>query len=519
MTAPARPRGWASIAALALLAAACTARPAAPPGYLTVALVNSPNSLDPRVGTDDVSTRLHYLIFSRLLTIDDRLRVTGGLATHWDMPDDRTYLVHLRRGVRFHDGRELTSADVVYTFESFLDPDFVSGWKGGYRLLKAVGAAGRYTVRFSLSEPFGSFPAQLVMPVVPAGSGDTLATRPVGTGPYRFVSAAVDDHVTLEAFADHVDGPPANAGLIFRVIPDDIMRALELRKGTVDLIVNDLAPDLVHQLDGDDRVAVSESPGTDYQYIGLNLRDPLLRDRRVRHALGYAIDREALVTHLRRGWAAPAAGVLPPLSWAYEPDVFTFAHDPARARRLLDEAGYPDPDGDGPAARFWLSLKVSSREDSRLQAAVIQEDLRKIGVALDLRTYEFATLYADILQGNFQLYTLQWIGSAVADPDILRRVFHSSQVPPSGFNRGHYRNQAVDRVLDRATTSTDDDERARLYREAQRLIALDAPYISLWYKTNLAVYRAGLRHVQIGPTADSIFLRHVSRDRAQASAR
>ena len=506
------------VAASALLPAACTRERPAPPGYLTVAVVNSPNSLDPRVGTDDVSTRLHYLIFSRLLTVDDQLRVTSGLATHWEMPDDRTYLVHLRRGVRFHDGRELTSRDVVYTFESFLDPSFISGWKGAYRLLRSVEPIDRYTVRFSLSAPFGSFPAQLVMPIVPAGSGATLRTHPIGSGPYRFVSAAVDDHVTLEAFPDHYLGAPGNPGLVFRVIPDDIMRALELRKGTVDLVVNDLAPDLVHQLEHDGDVTTSESPGTDYQYIGLNLRDPVLRDRRVRHAIGWAIDRDALVTHLRRGLAKPAVGVLPPLSWAYEPNVFTFTHDPARARRLLDEAGYPDPDGDGPAARFSLSMKVSSREDSRLQAAVIQANLREVGIALDLRTYEFATLYADILQGNFQMYTLQWIGSAVADPDILRRVFHSAQVPPSGFNRGHYSNPGVDRVLEAATTSIDQDERTHLYRKAQQLIAYDAPYISLWYKTNVAVFRSDLRNVHVGPTADSIFLRHVTRELASAAA-
>ena len=497
--------------ALAVLGVSCGER-TTPPGYLTVAVVNSPNHLDPRIGTDDVSVRLHYLIFSRLLTIDDDLRVVPALATHWEQPDHRTYLVHLRRGVRFHDGRELTSADVVYTFSSFLDPSFVSGWKGAYRLLRSVDAVDRYTVRFSLSEPFASFPSNLVMPVVPAGSGAGLSTYPIGTGPYRFVSAAVDDHVTLEAFPEYYDGPPANAGVVFKVVPDDIMRALEIRKGTVDLIVNDLAPDIVHQLAQDGDITTSESPGTDYQYIGLNLRDPFLKDRRVRHAIGYAVDRDAIVKYLRRGQAAPAVGILPPRSWAFEPDVFSFTHDPERARRLLDEAGYPDPDGDGPLPRFSLTLKVSSREDSRLQASVIQQSLRDVGIALDVRSYEFATLYADILQGAFQMYTLQWIGASVADPDILRRVFHSRQVPPSGFNRGHYRNPEVDALLDAATVSVEEAERKRLYAAAQRLIAVDAPYISLWYKTNVAVYRSDLRNVYLNSTADILFLRHVVRE-------
>jgi peptide/nickel transport system substrate-binding protein len=502
------------VAASVLLGAACTA-PDSRPGYITVAVPNSPNNLDPRVGTDGESVRLHQLIYSRLLTIDDGLRVAPGLATTWEAPDPRTYIVHLRRGVRFHDGRELTSADVVYTFSSFLDPSFVSGWKGGYRLLESVEPIDRYTVRFSLKEPFGSFPVNLHMSVVPAGSGDGLRSRPIGTGPYRFVRAVADDHVMLEAFPEYYEGPPRNAGVVARVVPDDTMRALELRKGSVDLIVNDIAPDIVHQLTQDGAVYASMTPGTDYQYIGLNLRDPALRDRRVRHAIGYAIDRQAIVTYLRRGLASPAVGILPPPSWAFEPDVFTFTHDPARARALLDEAGYPDPDGDGPAARLSLSLKVSAQEFNRLQSAVIQQDLREVGIALDVRSYEFATLYTDVLKGNFQLFTLQWVG--VSDPDTLRRVFHSDQVPPAGWNRGFYSNPEVDRLIDAATVSTDEAARRRLYSEAQRLIAWDSPYISLWYKTNVAVYRAGLEGVRLGPDADFDFLRHVTRAPATAA--
>src|SRR5262249_38065476 len=158
--------------------------------------------------------------------------------------------------------------------------------------------------------------------------------------------------------------------------------------------------------------------------------------------------RHAIIEYLRRGLATPAAGILPPVSWAFEPSVFQFSYDPARARALLDEVGYRDPDGDGPEPRFRLSLKMSNIEFNRLQASVIQENLRAVGIALDVRTFEFATLYADVLQGNFQLYFLQWVGGAVADPDILRRVFHSSQVPPSGFNRGFFADPRVDALLD-----------------------------------------------------------------------
>jgi peptide/nickel transport system substrate-binding protein len=229
----------------------------------------------------------------------------------------------------------------------------------------------------------------------------------------------------------------------------------------------------------------------------------------VRRAIGYAIDQQAIVTYLRRDLATAATGIVPPMSWAYEPDVFRFTHDPAKARALLDEAGFPDPDGRGPAPRLRLTLKTSTDARYRLQAAVIQQNLHEVGIALDVRSHEFATLLADVIRGNVQLYTLQYVG--VTDPDMLRRAFHSSQVPPEGFNRGHYANPAVDRVIDEATGTLDAGRRRQLYQEAQRLIAEDAPYISLWYRTNVAVAAPDLSGIALSPTADFGFFKDVSR--------
>ena len=507
-----------AVLAALVVSSACLHRPTPDPNIIVVGVTSGPNNLDPRIGTDDVSAKTAQLVFNNLMTLDDRLHVAPDLAERLENPDPTTYVAVLRQGVTFHDGHELTSADVVYTFKSLLDPAFVSPRKGAYRMVKTIEARDRYTVAFVLKEPFGSFPVNLVIPIVPNGAGPNFREHPIGTGPYRFVRYLVDDHVELEPFADYFGGRPRNAGLILKVVPDDIMRGLELRKGTIDIVVNDIAPDIVHQLGRDHGLQVVESPGVDYQYIGVNMRDPLLRDLRVRKAIGYAIDRKAIVDYLRRGLAAPAAGILPPVSWAFEPTMFTFTYDPARARALLDEAGYRDPDGDGPQPRIHLTLKMSNNEFNRLQSSVIQQNLRAVGIALDVRTYEFATLYADVLKGNFQLFTLQWVGGAVADPDILRRVFHSSQVPPAGFNRGYFQNPTVDRLLDEAAVSTDDERRRQLYADVQRTIAEEAPYISLWYKTNVAVAQSSLTGIRIPPIADFTFLRDVSRapDRAPA---
>ena len=476
---------------------------------LSVVIRASPNNLDPRLGTDENSQRVAQLVFSQLMTIDTQLRIVPGLAARLDNPDPLTNIAYLRHGVKFHDGHELTAKDVVYTFGSLLDPDFVSPRKGAYRMLDSVKALDDYTVEFKLKEPFGSFPVQLVMQVVPDGAGDSLRTFPIGTGPYRFVRYLVDEEVVLSAFEGYWDGLPQNAGIVLRINPDETMRGLELRKGTADLTINDVSPDIAYELQKRGGLNIIQGQGVDYAYIGLNMRDPIFADKRVRQAIAYAIDREAIVKYLRRGLAKPAVGVLSPVAWAFEPNVQNFNHDVEMAKRLLDEAGYKDPDGDGPRPRLRLSLKTSTDEFFRLQATVIQQDLAKAGIAVDVRSYEFATFYADVLNGNVQMYQLQWVG--VTDPDMLRRVYHSAQIPPVGFNRAYYKNPEADRLIDLATTAKTDDERRKYYSDVQKLVADDVPYISLWYKTNVAVTRPDISGMRLSAQADFLSLKDVKK--------
>jgi peptide/nickel transport system substrate-binding protein len=479
--------------------------------YIVVEMADPAINLDPRVGTDAASQKIHQLLFSTLVRIDEQLRVVPELAESLEQPDPVTYVAHLRHGVRFHNGRELTSDDVVYTFRSFLDPNF-RGRSSAYRQVAAVNARDRYTVEFKLKAPAGSFPINLVMGIVQSESGEANARAPIGTGPYRLVQFTPDDRVVVAAFKEYYGGRPRNEGLILKVIPDDTMRGLELRKGSADLVVNDLSPDIVWQLRQEGRMQVATAPGTDYAYVGMNLQDPILSHRDVRRAIGYAIDRDAIVKYLRRGFATTAVGIVPPMSWAFEARVFDFKYDPAEAERLLDAAGYPDPDGPGPLPRLRLSLKTSTSEVYRLQAAAIQHDLARVGIALEIRSSELQTLSADVRRGSFQLYTLQWVG--VTDPDMLRMVYHSGQQPPIGLNRVHYSNAEVDRLIERASMATTEAERGEMYTGAQRLIAEDVPYISLWYRTNVAIFQPDIRGVSLSPIADYTFLRHVYREAA-----
>jgi peptide/nickel transport system substrate-binding protein len=485
--------------------------------WIVVGLATAPVNLDPGIGLDEASQRVHQVLFSSLLKLDTNLRVVPDLAVRFETADWRRFVAAIPPGVRFHDGREMTADDVAFTFKRFLDPAFVSGRKGGYQDLTAVDVLDRYTVAFVLEAPSGAFPTNLAnVGIVPTGS--VAGEIPVGSGPFQLVEYVPDDHVTVAAFPDHYGGPPASAGLVFKVVPDETMRGLELRKGDIDLVVNDLSPDLVNSFETASDLVVDKVVGTDYAYVGMNLRDRVLADRRVRHAIGHAIDRSSIVHYLRRDQARETAGIIPPTSWAYVDDLFELGFDPARARALLDEAGYRDPDGEGPQSRVRLTLKTSTAEAYRLQAAVIQRQLADVGIALDLRSTEFATLFADVIRGNIQLYTLVFTGGSVADPDILRRVFHSAYVPPVGFNRAHYRNAEVDTWLDRANAALTIDDRRVAYAEAQKLIARDAPLISLWVRTNVAVSQRSIGGITLTPTGDFEFLKRVFRHEASATA-
>jgi peptide/nickel transport system substrate-binding protein len=278
-------------------------------------------------------------------------------------------------------------------------------------------------------------------------------------------------------------------------------RALELRKGSADACINALTADMVTVLQHDPSVEVQREPGTIYAYIALNLRDPILRDVRVRQALAFAVDREPLIHNLWRDQARVAPSILPPQSWAFDPDVATYQHNPARAAKLLDEAGYPLRHGE----RFHLTMKTSSEESSRLMAAVLQQQLREVGIVLDIRSFEFATFFADVTKGAFQVYSLRWIGGN-QDPDIFE-TFHSSRMPPKGANRGFYSNPRVDALIDAARVEPDQGKRKAIYSELQRILAVELPYIHLWYFDNVLVHTRRAQHLTVSPSGSYDFLR------------
>ncbi|MBZ5706542.1 MAG: ABC transporter substrate-binding protein [Acidobacteriia bacterium] len=466
---------------------------------------SSPTNLDPRIGIDGQSERIDELIFDDLLDRDEHLNVKPALAESWDIPDPKTYIFHLHHGVTFHDGRPLTSRDVKWTFDSLLQGKIRSTKAAVYRLVERIEAADDYTVVFHLKEPFATLLWNLsdgAIGIVPYGSGDEITRTPIGSGPFRFVSAEQDKEVILER-NDNYWGEKAHLKRVrFAVIPDTTTRALELRKGSADIASNALTFDMVLALEREPSLQVQRAPGTILSYLAFNLRDPILKDVRVRQALAYAIDRRPLLEYLDRGFARPAYSVLPPESWAYNDDVPRYDYNPGRARQLLNQAGYPAVNG----ARFHLTMKTSTEESTRLMAAVLQQQLRDVGIALDIRTFEFATFFSDVIHGEFQFYSLRWIGGN-EDPDIFEYVFHSAKFTPNGANRSFYSNPRVDALIDQARSELDQNTRKQLYAEIQRVLANDLPYINLWYYDNVLVHTKRVQNLTLNPSGNYDFLK------------
>jgi peptide/nickel transport system substrate-binding protein len=496
---------WTLLAVLAALwpLLSCSSKP--DPNTLVMIIESSPTNLDPRVGLDAQSERIDELIFDDLLDRDQHLNVKPALADSWEVPDPQTYIFHLHHGVKFHDGRPLTSRDVKWTFDSILQGKIRTTKSAVYRPVDHIDAPDDYTVVFHLKEPFATLLWNLsdgAMGIVPYGSTNEITQHPIGSGPFRFVSAEQDKEVIIERNDDYWGEKAKIQRIRFAVVPDDTTRALELRKGSADVESNALPFDTVVALQREPDLVTLRGPGTVLAYMAFNLRDPILKDVRVRQAIAYAINRPPILKYLGRGFERPAYSVLPPESWAYDGNVPHYDYDPAKARELLDQAGYPLVNG----VRFHLTMKTSTEGSTRVLAAVLQQQLHEVGIALDIRSFEFATFLSDVIHGSFQLYSLRWIGGN-EDPDIFEYVFHSSKFAPNGANRGYYFNPKVDSLINQARSELDQNVRRQLYAQVQQILAQDLPYINLWYYDNVIVHSRRVVGITLNPSGSYNFLK------------
>jgi len=475
------------------------------PATVVFLIESSPANLDPRIGADAQSQRIDALLFDGLVARDAKFQFTPALAERWEQPDPLTLVFHLRSGVRFHDGRALTARDVVWTIQSMKSGAVISPKAASYASVDSMTAPDNRTVVMHLKHPDNFLLTNLstgAMGIVPEGSGKEFWEHPVGTGPFRFVSQQIDQDVVVERNEQSWSVVPKLERVRFAVVPDAITESLELEKGSGDVAVNSLPMDSLAVLASRPDVQVDETGGTEIQYLGFNLRDPLLKDVRVRQAIACAIDRGLIIKTLLGGRARAAESLLPANHWAWSGDGPQYDFDPARAEKLLDEAGYGPKAG---GVRFHLTMKTSSSEETRLLAAVLQQQLGRVGIALDIRSYETATFLSDVRRGAFQIYSLRWVGGN-EQPDIFTFVFATASFSPKGANRSHYSNARFDALVADAAESGDVVKRRADYVEAQQILARDLPAINLWYPDSIVVHNRRLTHVVPAPSGNYLFL-------------
>jgi peptide/nickel transport system substrate-binding protein len=475
-------------------------------GEVAIVIEKRVPSLDPRVSADSAAERVRQLLFNSLTKKDAGFEATPDLAESFTA-GPLSYSFTLRPGVKFHDGRPLRAADVRYTFESLLAPGFASQKKAELStLIERIDAPDDLSVVFHCRVACPGLPNAIIpIGIIPEGSGAAQATNPVGTGAFVFVENIDEQQLTLRANPEYFEGAPPTSRLVLRIIPDASTRESELRSGAADLAINaDLDPLSIEAMASDPNLKVDISDGTNIAHLGVNLLDPVLRNRSVRQAVAYAADRDEIIARLYRNQARAAKSILPPNSWAYEPMTKTYTHDPALAARLLDASGYK-PDAQG--RRIILQLKTSSLSIARKVGEALQEQMRQAGIELQLLPLERQKLTQDIIDGNFQLYLNTLVGGNQS-PDIFRLVYASNSIPPNGQNRSRYSNPALDRLLDEASTSP----RARqkeIYSEIQKMLAEDLPQIYLWYPSTVVIRRSRVSALDLDPSGDWRSLRNL----------
>jgi peptide/nickel transport system substrate-binding protein/oligopeptide transport system substrate-binding protein len=494
-----------------------SAAAAASEGIYRRPLTQDPATLDPaRIG-DLYGRSVAQQVFDGLVQFDQTLTISPALATFWKASrDGLTWTFTLRRGVRFHHGREMTADDVVFSLARLLDPrvgsgaaDLFAGIKGAreFREGRATSVAGltaldRHTVRVELERaiaPFVSLTAVGHAKIVPRDlverQGEAFGRHPIGTGPFRFVRWERGREIVLAANPDYFDGRPSVNGVVFRIFPGQKFEALydEFKRGNLE-DVHVPTRDYHRVVKDPSHIYVRRSM-FNVRFYGLNTRRKPFDDVRVRQAVVHAIDRDAIVNGTWLGRFVPARGILPPGSLGFNPGLRGLAHDPERARALLERAGHPGGAG-LPPITLWSSVK----EDRILREHdQIEKDLDAIGLRLDVRYLTDWPAFAKMLAENPpQMFLYAWYAD-VPDPDnFLFQLFHSRSVR----NYVGYANPTVDELLVRARAEQDDQRRVELYRRAEQTIVDEAPIVPMWHYTYERLFQPYVRSIEVNGLGD-----------------
>ncbi len=497
-------------------------------GPFVIALGDNIRTIDP-IGSpsvDAASERVRTLMFNSLVKKNENFDYVGELASDIKRSDDNlTFTFTLRDGVKFHDGRPFTSADAKYTLDLVFSSTFAKSASfyegtgaGRKSYIKSVEAPDARTLIVTTTKPWtGLLPNLVPVAIIPKDNYETQKDHPLGTGPFKFISYDSSQQVVdLQANPDYWDGAPQISALRVRVISDTNALQAELRSGRVDIapLPTSLSPDAVKLLGQDPKLQVLQFTGSNLNLLTFNCSQPPLNDVAVRQAIAYAVDREGMIRDLLLGQGKIAHSILPEESWAYHAGQ-KYSFDPTMAKRLLDEAGLRDPDGDGPQMRFAkpVVFKISgSSVAAKNYAGVIQNYLKNVGVPVSIETAELNTLFDELRRGNFQIFYGQWVGGN-QDPIFFKDLFATSEIPTetrASRNRSRYSNKELDALIDEAVNTFDREKAKVLYARIQDIVTRDVPVFPLWYQANIVIAQKNVGNVKVDASGDWGFIKNVT---------
>jgi peptide/nickel transport system substrate-binding protein len=514
--------GWLGAAVAALVTLGLGGGPAGaqiPDEVLVVGQIAEPKSLDPHAVTATNDFRILTNLYDGLVRFrSGSLQIEPALAESWEIAQDGlTYTFRLRQGVKFHDGTPFDAEAVKFNFDRMLDDKHPQHDTGPFPLAFFFSAVERteavdpHTVRFHLKEPYAPLLSNLAYPtgllVSPAAvkkHGKEFGRQPVGTGPYRFAQWESNAKVVVERNPEYWDGAPALQAVIFRPITDANTRVTEMLAGGLDLMV-EVPPDAVDLLRRAGEFTVQEQAGPHLWFLILNTREGPFKDKRVRQAINYAIDKQALVDQVLQGTATVADTIVPAaFEWAHNDKIQPYPHDPARARELLREAGAEKAE-----VTFLVAEGGSGMLSPVPMATAIQADLAKVGMKANIQTYEWNTYLGLVnqgLAGKAGMAEMAWMTN---DPDTLPYLTLRTEALPEkgGFNSGYNSSPEVDALLQEARQSTDQNARARLYRQVQEIVHEEAPWAVIANWKQNAVATARVKGFELQPS----FLLHLGK--------
>ena len=488
---------------------------AAAPAYGDIMVegsIGDASNLIPLLASDSTSHEIAGLIFNGLIKYDKDIRIVGDLAESWEISKDGLVITfHLRKGVRWHDGRPFTAADVLYTYQVTVDPKTPTAYAGDFLKVKKAEALDDWTFRATYDKPFAPALMRWSVGILPkhllAGKEITtspLGRRPIGTGPYKFKEWVTGQKIVLVSNPDYFEGRPYIDGYILRIIPDTATMFLELRANGIDRM--GLTPlQFTRQTENNlfrENFNKYRYLSFAYTYMGYNLKNPLFADKRVRQAIAHAVNRVEIIDGVLLGLGKPATGPYKPGTWAYNPDVRAYPYDPAKAKALLAEAGWKDLNGDGVLEKdgrpFAFEIITNQGNEIRAKCAeIIQRRLSEVGIKVKIRVVEWAAFVKDFInKRKFDATILGW--TIPMEPDLYD-VWHSSKTGPEELNFISYKNAEVDALIEKGRETFDQSVRKRCYDRIQEILAEEQPYLFLYVPDALPIIHARFRGVEVAP--------------------